>query len=90
MTMTPPTIRAVRATDDRLVFELDQDREVSLPVSVSARLSKATPAERDRWSIGPQGISVHWLDVDEDIAIWEILGIPEDAYLSALREVPVS
>ena len=27
---------------------------------------------------------------DEDIAIWEVLGIAEDAYLRSLREAPVS
>ncbi|MEK6720826.1 MAG: DUF2442 domain-containing protein [Chloroflexota bacterium] len=50
----------------------------------------ATPAEREHWTIGPRGISVHWPDVDEDIAIWEVLGIAEDAYLRSLREAPVS
>ena len=88
--MTPPIIKAVRATDDRLIFELDQDREVSLPISASARLAMATTVERDHWTIGPRGISVHWPDVDEDIAIWDILGIAEDAYLRSLQEAPVS
>lgn len=37
----------------------------------------------------PRGISVHWPDVDEDIAIWDVLGIAEDAYLRSLREAPV-
>jgi hypothetical protein len=87
--MTPPTIKAFRAIDDRLVFELDQDREVSIPLSTSTRLTNATPAERDHWTIGPKGISLHWPDVDEDIAIWEVLGIPEDVYLRSLREAPV-
>jgi Protein of unknown function (DUF2442) len=87
--MAPPIIKAIRAIDDRLIFELDQGREVSLPLSASPRLSKATQAERDRWTIGPRGISVHWPDVDEDIAIWEVLGIAEDAYLQSLREAPV-
>jgi len=32
---------------------------------------------------------VHWPDVDEDIAIWEVLGIAEDAYLRWLHEAPV-
>ena len=90
MAMTPPTIKAVRALDDRLIFELDQDREVSLPISASARLAKASPAERGPWTIGPRGISVHWPDVDEDIAIWEVLGIAEDAYLRSFREAPVA
>ena len=88
--MTPPTIKAVRANDDRLIFELDHGREVSIPLSASARLEKATPAQRDHWTIGPRGISAHWPDVDEDIAVWEVLGIAEDVYLRSLQEAPVS
>jgi hypothetical protein len=87
--MTPPKIQAIRTSDDRLIFELGEDREVSLPVSVSARLANATQAERDHWDIGPQGISAHWPDVDEDIAIWEVLGIREETYLRSLLETPV-
>jgi Protein of unknown function (DUF2442) len=87
--MTPPTIKAFRATDDRLIFTLDRGREVSLPVSMSTRLASATPTERDHWTISPRGTSVHWPDIDEDIAIWEVLGIAEDAYLQSLREAPV-
>jgi hypothetical protein len=87
--MTPPTIKAVRTIDDRVIFELDHGREVSLPLSTSARLRVATPAERAYWVIGPRGISVHWPAIDEDIAIWEVLGIAEDTYLRWLREVPV-
>jgi hypothetical protein len=87
--MKPPTIQAIRAIDDRLIFELDHEREVSLPISASARLAAATPAELENWTIGPRGISVHWPDVDEDIAIWDVLGIAEDAYLRSLREAPV-
>lgn len=88
--MRSTTIKAFRATDDRLIFELDCDREVSLPLSTSARLTGATPTQRDHWTIGPRGISVHWPDVDEDIAIWEVLGIAENVYLRSLREQPVS
>jgi len=88
--MTPPTIKAIRAVDDRVIFELDQDREVSLPISASARLSNATPAEREHWTIRPRGIPVHWPDSDEDIAIWEVLGIAEVAYVRSVQEAPVS
>jgi hypothetical protein len=88
--MTPPTIKGVRTTSDRMIFELDRDREVSLPLAASARLAKATAAERDHWTIGYGGISVHWPDVDEDIAIWQVLGIGESQYLRLLQETPVS
>jgi hypothetical protein len=32
----------------------------------------------------------HAACVDEDIAIWEVLGIAEDAYFRSLKEAPVS
>jgi hypothetical protein len=88
--MTPPTIKNIRIDDKRLVFELGGGREVSLPVSVSDRLAGATAAELQNWTIGSRGLGVHWPDVDEDIAIWEVLGIAEDAYLRSLRVAPVS
>jgi len=83
--MTPPTIKSVRSTPERLVFELDNDREVSLPLTSSRRLANATPMQRAHWTLGVGGLSVHWPQVDEDIAIWEVLGIPEDVYLRSLR-----
>lgn len=88
--MTLPTIKNIRTDDRRLVFELDDEREVSLPIAMSARLAGATAAQRDHWTIGARGTSVHWPDVDEDIAIWEVLGIAEEIYLRSLREMPVS
>jgi hypothetical protein len=87
--MTPPKIRAFRVIDDRLIFELDQGREVRLPLSIPARLASASPTQRDNWTIGYGGISVHWPEIDEDIAVWNVLGIPEDAYLRSLGEAPV-
>lgn len=87
--MTPPTIKHVRTENDRLVFELDDDRHVSLPVAISRRLARATVGQRSHWTIGPQRLSVHWPEIDEDIAIWEVLRISEDAYLRSLLETPV-
>ncbi len=87
--MTPPTIKAIRAINDRLIFELGEDRIVSLPISFSGRLANASQVQRDHWTIGPRGLSAHWPDVDEDIAIWEVLGIREETYLRSLMETPV-
>jgi hypothetical protein len=87
--MTPPTIKSVRSTPDRLVFDLDNDREVSLPLTTSRRLTNATPTQRAHWTLGVGGLSVHWPEVDEDIAVWEVLGIREDVYLRSMRKAPV-
>lgn len=88
--MTLPTIKSIRTDDRRLVFELDDEREVSLPITMSARLAGANAEQRANWTIGPRGMTAHWPDVDEDIAIWEVLGITEELYLCWLREAPVS
>lgn len=87
--MTPPTIRHIRTDHDRLVFVLDHDREVSLPIAISPRLVAASATQRANWSIGARGMSAHWPDVDEDIAVWNVLGIDEETYLRSLRAVPV-
>lgn len=88
--MTSPIITNIRIDDDRIVFELTDDREVSLPLAMTAALARASEAERQRWVIQSRGMSAHWPDIDEDIAIWEILGIREDVYLRSLRAEPVS
>ncbi len=86
--MKPPSIIDVRATGDRLVFVLDTDREISLPHSISRRLAAATDREREAWVLGEPGLSVRWPELDEDIAIWDALGIPESAFLAPLRPAP--
>lgn len=71
----------MRTSEDRIIFELDQDREVSLPLSISRRLAAASPEERHRYEIGYGGMDVHWPDIDEDIAVWQVLGITRGAIL---------
>jgi hypothetical protein len=88
--MTLPTIKSIRIDDDRLIFEVGEGREVSLPISTSDRLVGATSAQIKNWTISRGGLGAHWPDVDEDIAIWEILGIAEETYLRSIREAPVS
>jgi hypothetical protein len=88
--MTSPIITNIRIDDDRIVFELTDDREVSLPLTIAAGLARASTTERQHWVIQSQGLSAHWPDIDEDIAIWDVLGIPEDVYLRSLQAEPVS
>ena len=88
--MTVPLITNIRVDDERLTFELGGGREVSLPVSISERLAGATRVQLENWTIGSRGLGAHWPDVDEDIAIWEVLGIAEETYLRSFREAPVS
>ncbi len=83
MTIQPAIIAAVEVEADRLTLRLTDGRELSAPLSISPRLSRATATERAHWSLESGGTSVHWPDVDEDIGVWTLLGVPEDLVLEA-------
>lgn len=72
----PGLAKSVRCDDKRLYITLQDGRVVSAPLT--PRLKKATPAQRARWRIEGFGTAIHWPDVDEDIGVAHVLGIPED------------
>jgi DNA-binding transcriptional regulator YiaG len=61
-------ISGVEVSEEEITFELTDGRVVSVPLSWSWRLEEATPAERQNFEISPNGYSVHWSDVDEDLS----------------------
>ena len=79
----PAIIADVEVDPERLTVRLTDGRELSAPLSISSRLSQATPAQREHWTLEAMGTTVHWPDVDEDIGVWTLLGVPEDLVLEA-------
>jgi len=76
---SPPPARArdVQILDDALVVHLDDGRTISAPISWFPRLHDASPEQRAHWRfIGP-GTGIHWTDLDEDISVGGLLGIPD-------------
>jgi hypothetical protein len=66
----------VRFSDARLFVLLADGRELSVPLSWFPRLLAATSAQRERWQLLGEGTGIHWPDVDEDIAVPRLLGLP--------------
>ncbi len=62
---------AVRVTDDALIVDLEDGRQVSAPLVWYPRLLHSTPKERANFEIGHYGI--HWPDLDEDISVKGLL-----------------
>jgi len=59
-----------------LVLRVD-GREYRVDVSeVSELLARATPAQRARFEVSPSGYGIHWPDLDEDLSIDGLIGIP--------------
>ena len=62
----PPDITAVHITKDRLTFDLEDGRTVSVPLAFYPTLMLATPAERAKYEICRS--SVYWPKLDCDIS----------------------
>ncbi len=67
---------AVRFSDTSLIVSLTDGREISVPLAWFPRLAGATPQERAHWQLIGQGVGIHWPDVDEDISVPRLLGLP--------------
>lgn len=63
----------VRVTHEELVVDLVDGRTVAVPVQWYPRLANGTPAERRNWRLIGRGEGIHWPDLDEDIAVEDLL-----------------
>ena len=76
-TMRPALAASVRVTDSRLSVELTDGREISVPLSEIPELVAATPQQRANWQISDFGTAIYWPDLDEEIGLAGLLGVPE-------------
>ena len=63
----------VRFTDDLLYVQLEDGREIGVPLAWFPRLSAATPEQRANWQLLGRGIGLHWPDIDEDLSVAGLL-----------------
>jgi hypothetical protein len=68
-----PTAVAIRVSDGILTADLSDGRSISVPVAWYPRLSHATPSEHDNWRLIGQGRGIHWIDLDEDVSVENLL-----------------
>jgi Protein of unknown function (DUF2442) len=62
----------------RLHVRLSDGREISAPLEWFPRLYHATDAQRQQWELIGRGVGIHWENIDEDISIAGLLGLPHD------------
>ncbi len=66
----------VQFVDAAMRVALSDGREVSVPLEWFPRLRDATDEQRRRWRLIGAGEGIHWSDLDEDISISSLLGLP--------------
>jgi hypothetical protein len=67
---------SVRSDETRLYIQLQDGRELSVPLGWFPRLMTASPQERADWRLIGAGEGIHWDALDEDISVPRRLGLP--------------
>ena len=68
-----PTAVTAHITDDMVSVDLSDGRSISVPLVWYPRLSHATAGERNNWRLIGGGRGIHWIDLDEDISVENLI-----------------
>jgi hypothetical protein len=67
---------SVAFVGDSIRVVLTDGREISAPLEWFPRLRGAADAQRLNWRLIGRGEGVHWPDLDEDVSVNALLGLP--------------
>jgi hypothetical protein len=70
--------KGVTFTTERMQIELQDGRELSVPLAWFPRLQNASPQDREQWRLIGDGEGIHWEALDEDLSVPRLLGLPCD------------
>lgn len=62
---------------DALVVHPEDGRSLTVPLEWFPRLRDATPEARTRWELIGRRLGIHWPDLDEDLSVAGLLGVPD-------------
>ena len=68
-----PLAKAVRFDENTMWIDLEDGRQLGIPLAYFPRLLRATPAQRRKFVISGGGSGLHWEKIDEDISVPALL-----------------
>lgn len=72
-----PRATAVSFDSDSLHVALADGRELKIPLAWFPRLRDANETDRNNWRLIGDGDGIHWPELDEDISVPGLLGLPD-------------
>jgi hypothetical protein len=68
-----PNAISVSFKDAKMVIQLEDGRDLSVPIEWFPRLRDASEKELNNWRFIGDGEGIHWEDLDEDILVENLL-----------------
>jgi hypothetical protein len=72
-----PRARTLDFVPDAFVVHLLDGRSLTVPLEWFPRLRDASPEQRTRYEFSGHGYAIHWPEIDEDISVPGLLGLPD-------------
>lgn len=72
-----PLAVEVSTDDSMLRIRIIDGREIAAPLEWFPRLRDASLAQRTNWRLIGGGEGIHWPDIDEDISVLRLFGLPD-------------
>jgi Protein of unknown function (DUF2442) len=72
-----PRVIDVNFDADQVWFKLEDGRTLGVPLVWFPRLDRATKDQRSHWEVIPGGDAIHWPEIDEDLSVAGLLGLPD-------------
>ncbi|HVC32001.1 MAG TPA: DUF2442 domain-containing protein [Chloroflexota bacterium] len=63
----------VRFENDMMYVELQDGREIGVPLEWFPTIRDASPEQRSNWRLIGRGVGIHWEDLDEDLSVEGLL-----------------
>ena len=74
---SPPRARTLEFVPDAFIVHLQDGRSLTVPIEWFPRLRDATVEQRNRYEFSGSGYGIHWPEIDEDISVPGLLGLPD-------------
>lgn len=71
-----PRAVGVSFTERTMRLTLADGRDLGVPLAWFPRLESATPDQRRAFELLDEGVEIHWEELDEDISVPNLLGVP--------------
>jgi hypothetical protein len=72
-----PRARAIEFIPDAFVVHLLDGRSLTVPLEWFPRFRDATPEQRSHYEFAGHGYAIHWPELDEDISVPGLVGLPD-------------
>lgn len=75
--LVEPRAMSIQFVPDGLTLELKDGRTLTVPLEWFPRLRDASEVDRETFELYGDGYAIHWPNLDEDISVPGLLGLPD-------------